>query len=64
VRLIDSAHPTVEKLGSILSSKSLHHLSNGRAHLSIYVSDKPRNFTKVGEGFLGEKLHSVEVVRR
>ncbi len=64
VHLVDSARPTVQGLAEILSQ---HGLKNGRGRkgkLSIYVSDKPRSFTEIGERFLGEKLSHVEVVRR
>jgi glutamate racemase len=64
VYLIDSAAPTVQKLTAILNQNGLINTSEARGDLKIYVSDMPRNFVKVGETFLGEKLHHVEVVRQ
>lgn len=64
VRIIDSVAPTVQKLASILDKKGLRYLSFRRGELRIYVSDKPRNFIRVGEKFLGERLHHVEIVRQ
>ncbi len=63
VTLIDSALPTVEKLGVFLEKEELTNKSKNSGRLQIFVSDLPRNFIKVGERFLGEKLHHVEVVR-
>lgn len=64
IKIVDSVRPTVEKLTSILDKKGLRYPSKTRGELKIYVSDKPRNFVKVGEKFLGEKLKHVEVVRQ
>ena len=64
VRLIDSAGPTVEKLASLLEENGLSYPASRRGSLEIFVSDLPRNFVKVGESFLGEKLNHVEVVRQ
>ncbi|MBI3317000.1 MAG: glutamate racemase [Candidatus Omnitrophica bacterium] len=64
VRLIDSAKPTVEKLSSLLNENELSYPDSRRGFLKIYVSDLPRNFIRVGETFLGEKLHHVELVRQ
>lgn len=64
VRIIDSVAPTVQKLASILDKKGLRYLPSRRGELHIYVSDKPRNFIRVGEKFLGECLHHVKVVRQ
>lgn len=64
VRLIDSAGPTVEKLASLLEKNGLSYPKSRRGALEIYVSDLPRNFVRVGERFLGEKLNHVEVVRQ
>ncbi len=64
VHLIDSAAPTVKKLAVILNQNGLGNPSPVTGSLKIFVSDLPRNFVKVGENFLGEKLSSVEVVRQ
>ncbi len=64
VKLIDSAAPTVETLISILDHFEIASSVQKRGELRIYVSDLPRNFVKVGESFLGEKLKYVEVVRQ
>ena len=64
VRLVDSVEPTVQKLSSFLQEKDLSYPHSRRGELKIFVSDKPRNFVRVGEKFLSEKLHHVEVVRQ
>ena len=68
IRLVDSIEPTVRKLSSLLEAKGLSYPktagTNGRIKLNIYVSDSPRNFIRVGEKFLGQKLNHVEVVRQ
>jgi glutamate racemase len=72
VRLVDSIEPTVEKLATLLVKKDLsclRHNEGGQAgrrdgDLRIYVSDSPRNFVKMGETFLGQKMKHVEVVRQ
>lgn len=64
VQIVDSIGPTVGKLASILDKKGLRYPSERRGQLRIYVSDKPRNFIKVGEKFLGEELKFVKVVRQ
>ena len=64
VRLIDSARPTAEKLASLLNEKGLSSAGGKRGTLKVFVSDLPRNFVKIGEKFLNEKLHHVEVVRQ
>lgn len=63
VKLIDSAIPTVEKLASLLDAMGLSYPQKRRGKLEIYVSDMPRNFQRIGERFLGEKLNTVKVVR-
>ncbi len=48
----------------ILEKKELRYPDMKKGDLKIYISDKPRNFIKVSEKFLGEKLNHVEVVRQ
>ena len=65
VRLVDSALPTAEKLASLLNKNGLSYAGRGHsARLKVYVSDLPRNFIKIGEQFLEEKLRDVEIVRQ
>lgn len=68
VKLIDSIEPAVDDLAEVLEKKSLAHPDGSAAKksvpLRIYVSDRPRNFIRVGEKFLGQKLDHVEVVRQ
>ncbi|HXV27601.1 MAG TPA: glutamate racemase [bacterium] len=64
IQLVDSAKPTVEKLSWILAEKGLIYPSQTKGRLEIYVSDMPRNFKRIGERFLGEKLNHVKVVRQ
>lgn len=62
--LVDSARATVQKLSMTLHRLGLKASSKSKkGFLKIYVSDKPRNFIKVGEQFLGENLGKVEVIR-
>lgn len=63
VQLVDSALPTAQKLASILEKNELCYHSSRRGKLKIFVSDLPRNFVRIGERFLGEKLNDVKVVR-
>ena len=62
VRLIDSAVPTASKLKALLRDRGLLSSRRGRAPLKIYVTDYVRNFTRIGEAFLGEKLTNVRLV--
>lgn len=64
VRLVDSAVPTVEELASLLNRRSLQATGKAKGRFHICTSDSPRNFRKVGELFLGEKLPEIQVVRR
>lgn len=64
IKIVDSVAPTVQKLASILEKQGLNYPASSKGFLKIYVSDKPRNFIRIGEKFLGEKLHHVEVVRQ
>lgn len=63
VSLIDSAAPTVRKLTSLLQEKELVYEGNKAPRFQIFTSDQPRNFYRVGERFLGEKLPKIKVVR-
>lgn len=63
VHLVDSARPTVQGLAEILIQRGLKNPGKKKGGLSIFVSDKPRRFTEIGERFLGETLTHVEVVR-
>ena len=64
IRLVDSIYPTVERLRLLLQKKELSCTSASKDRLRIYASDKPRNFVRMGEIFLGEKMKHVEVVRQ
>ena len=66
VQLIDSIGPTVQKLASFLKRSEVSYPARRgrrRGELKVFVSDKPRNFIKLGERFLGERLNHVKVVR-
>lgn len=63
INLVDSAVPTVKNLDVFLRENHLAASSARKAQMDVYVSDKPRNFIRVGERFLGEKLNRVQVVR-
>ena len=64
VQIVDSVGPSVKQLKSLLAEKSLIHKSKAKGKLQIFVSDRPRNFVRLAEEFLGEKLKSVKVVRQ
>lgn len=64
VKLVDSITPTVEKLAFLLRRNGLSYQGSRRAALKVFVSDSPRNFIRVGERFLGERLRHVQVVRQ
>lgn len=65
IRLVDSITPTVQHLQQTLLRKDLVRPASPRkGDLRIFVSDKPGNFVRLGEKFLGEKLDRVEVVRQ
>ena len=62
VRLIDSAVPTALEVEKVLKEKGI--LSPKRkGSLNISVTDSIRDFTRIGEAFLGEELKSVRLVR-
>ena len=64
VKIVDSAAPTVRFLKDVLHCQgSLASSKNGRGDLKIFVSDFPRNFIRLGERFMGERLKTVKVVR-
>lgn len=63
VQLIDSAGPTVKRLSSLLRKRGLLYSKKRASKFQIFTSDLPRNFIKVGERFLGEKLPPVKVVQ-
>lgn len=64
IRLIDSISPTVSRLRQTLERKNLINETSRKGEMRLYVSDKPRNFVRLGEKFLGEKLDHVELVRQ
>jgi len=63
VSLIDSALPLVQDLEMLLQNLDLLNKVKKCGKLEVYVSDLPQNFIKIGEKFLGRKLHGVKVVR-
>ncbi len=63
VRLVNSGHATAEQLARILDQKKLRATRKEKGKLSVFVSDKPRNFIHIAEQFLGESLEDVKVVR-
>lgn len=64
VKIIDSALPTVNFLKDVLHCQGALAPSKGKkGDLQIFVSDFPRNFIRIGERFLGQKMNSVKVVR-
>ena len=63
VRLVDSAAPTALRLRSLLQERGLLDTRARRAPLQIFVTDHVRNFARIGESFLGEKLKIVKLVK-
>lgn len=63
VQLVDSARPCVQQLTQHLKSGGLLTPRKISGRLDVFVSDLPRNFTRLGENFLQEKLTRVRVVR-
>lgn len=63
VKLIDSAQPSVKELASLLERNGLSYTRARRGKLAVYLSDRPGNFKKIGERFLGEKIRRFSVVR-
>lgn len=63
VRLVDSAIPTALKLKELLSREKLLYPAKRRTPLHICVTDHVRNFSRIGEAFLGEELRSVKLVK-
>ncbi len=62
VRLVDSAVPTAIRLKSLLKKRGLLYPRVRRAPLKIFVTDHVRNFARIGESFLGERLKTVKLV--
>jgi len=62
IKLVDSAKSTVENIERNLVEWSMARKSRGKGKLSIFVSDKPRNFKRVGERFLSEKMLHIKRV--
>ncbi len=63
VNLIDSAAPTVEKIGKVLKQKRLLNQQNKKGRLAVFVSDLPQNFVKSGGLFLGKSQDHVKLVK-
>ncbi|MBU9889178.1 MAG: glutamate racemase [Candidatus Omnitrophica bacterium] len=63
VRLVDSAVPTVLKLKELLRRNGLLRRSRKKGALRVWVTDYVRNFSRVGESFLGEELTWVKQVK-
>jgi len=63
IGLVDSAAPTVRRLASFLEEKKLLYQGKRRPIFQIFTSDLPRNFRRLGERFLGQKLPKIKVVR-
>lgn len=63
VRLVDSAAPTALRLTALLQKKGLLNPRKRRAPLKIFVTDRVRNFARIGESFLGERLKTVKLVQ-
>jgi glutamate racemase len=60
VVLVDSGAEAVRRVASLLGERG--QLAAGPAEHHFYISDEPRNFTRVAQAFLGRELPSVTVV--
>lgn len=60
VRLVDSGAEAAAATASLLRDR--RELATGRARHRFYVSDEPRNFTRIAEAFLGGPLPPTNVV--
>jgi glutamate racemase len=63
VRLVDSATPTALRLKALLQKRGLLYPGVRHAPLKIFVTDHVRNFARIGESFLGERLKTVKFVK-
>ena len=63
VRLVDSAAPTALRLKALLQQRGLLYPRARHAPLRIFVTDHVRNFARIGESFLGERLKTVQLVK-
>ena len=63
VRLVDSAAPTALRLKALLQKRGLLYPRARRAPLKIFVTDHVRNFARIGESFLGERMKTVKLVK-
>ena len=63
VQLVDSAVPTALRLKALLQERHLLYPRVRCAPLRIFVTDFVRNFARIGEAFLGEKLKTVQRVQ-
>jgi len=63
VRLVDSAVPTALRLKTLLQKERLLYPRVRHAPLRIFVTDHVRNFARIGESFLGERMKTVQLVK-
>jgi glutamate racemase len=63
VRLVDSAAPTAIRLKALLQKRGILYPGSRCAPLKIFVTDHVRNFARIGESFLGERLKTVKLVK-
>jgi glutamate racemase len=62
IHLIDSGVETAKCAQEILSKNKLLNLDSQNPVHRYYVTDLPKNFSRVGEMFLGSKIDSIETV--
>jgi len=64
IQVVDSVSPSVAQLKATLQTQNLLDEQKKRiGKLQITLSDRPRNFIRIGSRFLGRKIKKVEVVR-
>ncbi len=64
IHLVDSAMPSAQRLQKVLGVQNLLNDVKHKGCLRLFVSDRSRQFTLMGERFLGEPLGRVKVVRK
>ena len=62
VHLIDSGIETAKQAKAILKESLLLNRSQSRTSNRFYVTDLPKNFSRVGQMFLGSAVDHVETV--
>ena len=60
--LVDSAKQTAAEVRGVLLGTDMLHGQNGRPRHRFFVTDEPKQFSRMGHQFLGRVVGSVERV--